>query len=187
LAAAGTDAINMATIIVDDQDHEVGPGTVGEIVTRGPCVMNGYWQNDDATDEALRNGWMHTGDAGYRSDDGYVFVTDRIKDMIVSGGENVYPREVEDVLFAHDAVLEAAVIGVPDDRWGERVHAVVVFHPGSEVAEQRLLEYCRENLAGYKVPRSVETASELPKNATGKVLKTELRAPHWQERQRGIN
>ncbi len=187
LAAAGTDAINMATIIVDDQDHEVGPGTVGEIVTRGPCVMSSYWQNEEASNEALRNGWMHTGDAGYRSDDGYVFVTDRIKDMIVSGGENIYPREVEDVLFAHEAVLEAAVIGVPDDRWGERVHAVVVFHPGSEIPEQDLLEYCREHLAGYKVPRSVETAPELPKNATGKVLKTELRTPHWHDRQRGIN
>ncbi len=133
LASAGTDALGFETRVVGPDDVTLGVGEVGEIVTRGPAVMTGYWGNEAATAEALRGGWMHTGDAGYRDADGYLYVTDRIKDMIITGGENVYPREVEDVLYAHDAVLEAAVIGVPDERWGERVHAIVVRRPGHEV------------------------------------------------------
>jgi acyl-CoA synthetase (AMP-forming)/AMP-acid ligase II len=149
--------------------------------------MTGYWRKPDATAETMRNGWMHTGDAGYRGDDGYIYVTDRIKDMVITGGENVYPREVEDVLYANEAVLEAAVIGVPDERWGERVHAIVVLRPGQTTTDQEILEYCRSNLAGYKTPRSIEFMAELPKNATGKILKTELRAPYWQGAQRRVN
>ncbi|MGI9623768.1 MAG: class I adenylate-forming enzyme family protein [Acidimicrobiales bacterium] len=187
LASAGTDATGFETRVVGPDDTEPGPGEVGEIVTRGPAVMTEYWRNEEATADALRNGWMHTGDAGYRGDDGYIYVTDRIKDMIISGGENVYPREIEDVLFAHEDVLEAAVIGVPDDRWGERVHAVVAKQEGSEVTDQVLLEYCRARLAGYKTPRSLEFVDALPKNITGKVLKTELRAPHWSGEERGVN
>lgn len=175
LASAGTDAIGFETRVVDENDAEVAAGVVGEIVTRSPAVMTGYWNNEEATAEALRNGWMHTGDLGYRGDDGYVYITDRKKDMIISGGENVYPREVEDLLYAHPAILEAAVIGVPDERWGERVHAVVVLRAGQTRNAEALLAYLRERLAGYKLPRSVEFCDELPKNATGKILKKDLR------------
>ncbi len=140
--------------------------------------MAAYWNTPDATAEAMRGGWMHTGDLGYRSPEGYLFVTDRLKDMIVTGGENVYPREVEDVLFGHPGVLEACVIGVPDERWGERVHAVVVRRDGADATEQELIDFCRGRLAGYKCPKSVEFAPDLPKNATGKTLKRELRARH---------
>lgn len=175
LASAGTDGLGFETRVVDIADVELPAGQVGEIVVRGPAVMTGYWNNEAATAEALRGGWMHTGDAGYRDAAGYLYITDRIKDMIITGGENVYPREVEDVLYAHDAVLEAAVIGVPDDRWGERVHAVVVCRPGRTATERELLEHCRANLAGYKTPRSLAFADAFPKNATGKILKTELR------------
>ena len=175
LASAGTDAISFETRVVDQDDRECPPGVVGEIVTRGPALMVGYWNDPAATDQALRGGWMHTGDLGYRSEDGYLFVSDRLKDMIVTGGENVYPREVEDVLYSHPSVLEAAVIGVPDDHWGERVHAIVVARPGHEVTTASLIEHCRGRLAGYKCPKSAELADSLPKNVTGKILKRELR------------
>ena len=186
LASAGTGAAGFETLVVGSDDVELPPGEVGEIVTRGPAVMTEYWANPDASAEALRNGWMHTGDAGYRGEDGYVYVTDRFKDMIVSGGENIYPREVEDVLFAHEAILEAAVIGIPSERWGEQVHAIVVLHDGVDVAEQSLLEYTREHLASYKLPRSVAFVDALPKNVTGKILKTELRAPYWEAADRSV-
>lgn len=187
LASAGTDAIGFETRVVDEADRELPAGEVGEIVTRGPAVMTGYWQQAEATAEALRHGWMHTGDMGYRAEDGYVYITDRKKDMIISGGENVYPREVEDVFYAHPAVAEVAVIGVPDPRWGERVHAVVALRAGAVVAEQALLTFVRQRLAGYKVPRSLAFMAELPKNATGKILKKDLREPHWQDADRAVN
>ena len=176
LASAGVEATGFETRIVDPDDVELAPGEVGEILCRGPHLMAGYWNRPDATAEAMRNGWMHTGDAGYRTAEGFLFVTDRIKDMIITGGENVYPREVEDVLFSHPGVLEAAVIGVSDERWGERVHAVVVPRDRDSVGATELLAYTRERVAGYKAPKSVEFVEALPKNATGKVLKTELRA-----------
>ena len=176
LASAGTDAITFETLVVDGDGRPCPVGTVGEIVTRGPAVMVGYWDDPEETASAMRGGWMHTGDLGYRSDDGYLYVTDRLKDMIITGGENVYPREIEDVLFAHHGVLEAAVIGVPDEEWGERVHAVVVQKPGVTVSAEELIGHCRQQLARYKCPKSVAFADSLPKNATGKVLKKELRA-----------
>jgi acyl-CoA synthetase (AMP-forming)/AMP-acid ligase II len=179
LASAGTDTVSFETRVVDAADRELPPGEVGEIVTRGPAVMTGYWNQPEASAEALRNGWMHTGDLGYRAADGYLYVTDRLKDMIVSGAENVYPREVEDVLFEHPDVLDAAVIGVPDERWGERVHAVVCLRPGRSLGAAALQAFCRERLASYKCPRSVAFVEELPRNVTGKVLKRELRAAHW--------
>jgi len=180
LPSAGIDATGFETRIVDADDHPLPPGEVGEIVCRGPALMDGYWNRPDATAEALRNGWMHTGDAGYRSAEGFLFVTDRIKDMIISGGENVYPREVEDVLVSHAAVFEAAVIGLPDERWGERVHAVVVLQPGASVGDTELLGYARERLAGYKCPKTMEFVDALPKNVIGKILKKDLRAPYWE-------
>jgi acyl-CoA synthetase (AMP-forming)/AMP-acid ligase II len=186
LASAGTEAIGFEVRVVDEADDDVETGAVGEVVCRGPALMDGYWMNDEASAEALRGGWMHTGDLGYRDPDGYLFVTDRKKDMIVTGGENVYPREVEDVLFEHPDVLEAAVIGVPDERWGERVHAVLVCAPDATLDEQAVLVFARERLAAYKVPKTAEVMAELPKNATGKVLKTELRAPYWEGRSRSV-
>jgi acyl-CoA synthetase (AMP-forming)/AMP-acid ligase II len=186
LASAGTETISFEVRVVGPDDRELPPGEVGEIVCRGPAVMTEYWGRPDATAEALRGGWMHTGDLGLRSADGYVYVTDRLKDMVVSGGENVYPREVEDVLFAHPAVAEAAVIGVPDERWGERVHAVVVVRDGATVTDDELLAYCKAHLAGYKCPKTVERLSVLPRNVTGKVLKTELRSPYWAGRTRSV-
>lgn len=175
LASAGTDAIGFETRVVDGDDTELPAGATGEVVTRGPAVMTAYWNAEAATAEALRNGWMHTGDLGYRGEDGYVYITDRKKDMIISGGENIYPREVEDVFYAHPGILEAAVIGLPDERWGERVHAVVVQRDGATVVAEELLGFLRQRLAGYKVPRTLEFVDELPKNATGKILKKELK------------
>jgi len=186
LASAGTPALSFAVRVVDDDDRDVAAGAVGEVICRGPAVMDGYWNNPEATAAALRHGWMHTGDVGYRDADGYLFISDRKKDMIVTGGENVYPREVEDVLFEHPQVLEAAVIGVPDERWGERVHAVLVSTAGAGLDVAEVLSFARDRLAGYKVPKTAEIVTALPKNATGKVLKQELRAPWWQGHQRGV-
>ena len=177
--------------IVDDEGNALPPYEVGEIVARGPQLMRGYWKLPEATSQVLRHGWLHTGDAGYLDDEGYLFIQDRIKDMIVSGGENVYPAEVEQVLFQHPAVADAAVIGIPDDRWGEAVHAFVVLRPdaaGSAGATaEEIVEFCRERLAGYKRPRSVEFVDALPRNASMKVLKKDLRAPYWEGRDRAVH
>jgi acyl-CoA synthetase (AMP-forming)/AMP-acid ligase II len=158
-----------------------------EIVARGPQVMSGYWRRPDATEETLAGGWLHTGDAGRIDHDGYVFVEDRIKDLVVSGGENVYPRAVEDVLFQHPAIAEAAVIGVPDERWGETVKAVVALRPGSECTEHDIIDFCRPRLAGFERPRSVDFVDTLPKTATGKVLKRALRDRYWAGRARRVS
>ncbi len=154
-------------------------GEVGEIWVRGPGVMLGYWEQPEVTAAALVDGWMHTGDGGYLDETGVLFVVDRMKDMIVSGGENVYSAEVEAVLDSHPAVAQCAVIAVPDARWGERVHAVIVFHPDMDASEEELGAHCRESIAAYKCPRSYEFLSALPLSAAGKVLKAELRARHW--------
>jgi long-chain acyl-CoA synthetase len=157
-------------------------GEVGEVAVRGANVMLGYWQKPEQTDAVLADGWYHTGDLGRLDSDGYLYLVDRAKDMIVSGGENVYSTEVEDVLYRHPAVREAAVFGIPDTRWGEAVHAVVV--PRSAVTEEELIAHCREAIAGYKVPKRIELRTEpLPKSGAGKVLKRELRAPHWAGRE----
>jgi long-chain acyl-CoA synthetase len=153
-------------------------GEVGEVAVRGPNVMGAYWNKPEQTAAALVDGWYHTGDLGYMDERAYVYLVDRAKDMIVTGGENVYSTEVEDVLYRHPAVLEAAVFGIPDDRWGEAVHAVVV--PRAPVSEEELLAACRAAIAGYKLPKRIELRSEpLPKSGAGKVLKRELRAPYW--------
>jgi len=175
LASAGTPGLGMEARVVDSTDRDVDIGQPGEIVCRGPCLMDEYLNLPEATAEALRGGWMHTGDVGYFDHEGYLYVTDRKKDMIVSGGENVYPREVEDVLFEHPAILEAAVIGLPDEKWGERVHAVLVFKAGVATDTDGVIAFARTRLAGYKLPKTVEVVSALPKNAAGKVAKNELR------------
>lgn len=185
LGSAGTDAISLQTRIVDAQDAEVGVGVPGEITVRGPCVTDGYWGDAQATAQALRGGWFHTGDIGYRNAEGYVFIVDRLKDIIVSGGENIASREVEDALYEHPGVREVAVIGVPDERWGERVHAVVV-PTDAGVDGDALISHCRERLGAYKVPKSVELVTELPKNEIGKILKREVRKRYWGDSTRQI-
>lgn len=157
------------------------PGNTGEIVVRGGNVMLGYWNKPDETAAALRNGWMHTGDAGYMDERGYVFVVDRIKDMIISGGENVYSTEVENVLSRHPEVAACAVIGVADENWGERVHAVVVLTENSSVTAEELRDFCKTQIAGYKAPRTASFVDALPLSGAGKVLKRELRKQFRQE------
>jgi fatty-acyl-CoA synthase len=179
LLSAGRPVVGTDIRVVDDDDQPVPNGTIGEIIARGPQLMRGYWNLADESAEALRGGWMHTGDAGILDDDGYLFIQDRVKDMIVSGGENVYPRTVEDVLFQHPAVADVAVIGVPDDQWGETVKAVVVLKEGATATDEELMEHCRGKLGGFERPRSIDFVSELPRNPSGKVIKRELREPYW--------
>ncbi|MNZ41067.1 Long-chain-fatty-acid--CoA ligase [compost metagenome] len=172
--------------IVDPEDRELPRGSIGEVVVRGPNVMLGYWNKPEATAEALRNGWMHTGDGGYMDEDGFVYVCDRLKDMIVSGGENVYSAEVETAMASHPAIGQCAAIGIPSDKWGESVHAVVVLKPDTSLTAEELIAHCRERIAGYKCPRSVEFRETLPLSGVGKVLKTELRKPYWENQQRKV-
>jgi len=160
---------------VDDRGSEVVAGTVGEVVVQGGHVMHGYWNNATETAFALRGGWLHTGDAGYLDGDGYLYIVDRIKDVIITGGENVYSTEVEGALVSHPAVAACAVIGIPDERWGERVHAVVVLRDGAVATPEELRDHTKEFLAGYKCPRGVDFVDTLPLSAAGKVLKRELR------------
>jgi acyl-CoA synthetase (AMP-forming)/AMP-acid ligase II len=173
--------------IVGPDDVELPRGEVGEVVVRGGNVMLGYWDRPAETAAALRGGWMHTGDGGRMDDDGYLYITDRIKDMIITGGENVYSVEVESVLTQHPAVATCAVIGVPDETWGERVHAVVVPVAGASVTLDELREFCAERIAGYKTPRSIELVDGLPLSAAGKVLKRELRRPYWENQERAVH
>ena len=173
----GRVAVHVDARIVDADDRDVPADTVGELLVRGPNVFAGYWMRPEATAEAFRGGWFHTGDLGRMDSEGFITLVDRKKDMIISGGENVYPIEVEQVLFRHHAVRDAAVVGGPDDTWGERVVAVVVADPaaGAEPDGDELISWCRERLAHFKCPREVHIVTELPRNATGKLLKTELR------------
>ena len=167
---------------------DVPTGAVGEIWMRTPRVMLGYWNQPEATRQAITpDGWLRSGDAGYLDRDGYVFLSDRVKDMIVSGGENIYPAELENVLMAHPAVADVAVIGVPSERWGETPKALVVPADGESPAADELIAFCRERVAHYKCPTSVELVEVLPRNATGKVLKAQLRAPYWDDPGRHVN
>ena len=179
LGSAGITRTDMEVRIVGPEDDCRPDGEVGEIVLRGGTVMKGYWDNPSATQEALRDGWLHTGDLGYMDSEGYVYIVDRTKDMIISGGNNIYPREIEEVLLTHPKILEAAVIGIPDAHWGESVHAVISTRPGMTMRDEEVVEHCRAHLASYKKPRSVEFVEDLPKSAYGKVLKRELREKHW--------
>ena len=174
--------------VVDSEGNDVPAGQFGELWTRSVQNMKGYWNKPEATAATFTDdGWLKSGDAGYLDDEGFVFLTDRVKDMIVSGGENVYPAEIENVLSLHPAIADVAVIGVPDDRWGETVKAVVVKAPGTDVTPTEIIEYARGRLAGFKCPTSVDFADELPRNPSGKLLKRELREPYWQGRERNIN
>ena len=174
--------------VVDANDRPVPHGVVGEIVARGDIVMMGYWERPEETAKAVVNGWMHTGDGGYMDEDGYVYVVDRIKDMIISGGENVYSAEVENCIAQHPAVAQCAVIGIPSEQWGEAVHAVIMRKPGAAATQQEIIAFCKERIAHYKCPRSVEIQDEaLPISGAGKILKRELRVPYWQGRERRVS
>jgi long-chain acyl-CoA synthetase len=174
-------------IVDPDTGHDVTTGHVGELWTRGPQNMAGYWDNPAATLAVMdADGWLRTGDAGYLDDDGFVYLHDRVKDMIVTGGENVYPAEVENALMRHPDVADVAVFGVPDQRWGEAVKAAVVLAGGASVGAEELMSFCRQHLAGYKCPKSIDFATSLPRNPSGKLLKRELRAPYWEGSQRQV-
>lgn len=162
--------------VVDPHGEDCRPGDIGEVVIRGPHVMKGYWRRLEATAEAIRDGWLYSGDLARTDENGFVYVVDRKKDMVISGGVNIYPREVEDVISAHPAVAEVAAYGVPDDHWGEALVAAVVLRAGTAAAPQDILQFCRGRIGGYKVPKRVRIVAALPRNASGKILKTELRA-----------
>ena len=186
--SVGRSGLGIEIRIFDVDDNEVPRGTVGEICAQGDVVMTGYWRQPELTARTIRNGWLHTGDGGYMDEEGFIYLVDRVKDMIISGGENVYSAETEDALYLHPAVAECAVIGVPDDSWGERVHAIVRCKPGMSVTAEDLIKHSHARIAGYKCPRTVDFREEpLPLSGAGKILKTELRKPFWVGKEKQIN
>jgi long-chain acyl-CoA synthetase len=188
LRSAGRAAPGVALTIQDSDGNILPSGSEGEVCARAGNLMREYWNNPSATAEAFRGGWYHTGDAGYLDPDGYLYLVDRVKDMIVTGGENVYSIEVENALSSHEAVDQVAVIGIPDEKWGEAVHAIVVLKAGATATEAELMDWTRESIAGYKVPKSIEFREEpLPLSGALKVLKKDLRAPYWEGHDRGVN
>ncbi len=187
LRSCGRPLLGLDLCIVDSDGRNLGCGEVGEIVIRGGTVMQGYWNRPQDSEAAIRRGWFHTGDAGYVDERGYLYIHDRVKDMIVTGAENVYPAEVENALFEHPEVADVAVIGVPDKRWGEAVKAVVQRSAGATVSEETLIIFCRQRIAGFKCPKSVDFVDGLPRNPTGKLLKRELRERYWGKGSRRVN
>ncbi len=174
VGSVGAPLRGMEVTVFGENDNELPPGEVGEIVVRGPAVMKGYHKQPEATAEALRDGWLHTGDIGYRDEDGYFFIVDRKKEMIIKGGVNIFPKELENAIYNHPKVMKAAVIGMPDEKYGEVPAAVIALHPGAEASEEEILSFCRENMAEYKVPSRVIFRDLIPTNPAGKVLKREL-------------
>lgn len=188
LRSAGRAALGVEAAIMDPDDKELPRGTVGEICARGLNVMLGYWGMEESSKETLRNGWLHTGDLGYMDEDGFIFIVDRAKDMVISGGENIFSVEVEGAIYSHPAVQECAIIGIPSEEWGEAVHAIVVLRPDTDISETDIIEHCRGIIASYKVPRSIEfRADPLPISGAGKILKNELRAPFWEKRKTQVS
>lgn len=187
LRSCGVPYSNVELRCVDDDGNAVPQGEVGEIVMKSDIIMKGYWNRAEATAEAVQDGWFRTGDAGYFDEEGYLYIHDRVKDMIVSGGENVYPAEVENAIFNHADIADVAVIGIPDERWGEAVKAIVVPKPGCSPSESDIIAFTKERIAGYKCPKSVDIHPEpLPRNPSGKVLRRELRAPYWADQDRKV-
>lgn len=183
LGSVGRAVGHVEVIIADENDNELPPNSVGQILARGENIMTGYWHLPEQTTEALKDGWYHTGDAGYLDEEGFLFLEGRVKDMIVSGGENIYPIEVENVLHDHPAIQQCAVIGIPHDTWGEAVHAVVIVNDNAQVTEEELISFCKNNIASYKCPVSVTFRIEpMPLSPINKILKTELRKPFWEGR-----
>jgi long-chain acyl-CoA synthetase len=186
LRSCGRPCCGVDLKLVDEKGNEVPPHTVGEIVVRSTDIMQGYWNNQEETQKAIKDGWLYTGDLGTYDEDFYVYLVDRKKDMIISGGLNIYPVEIERVIYEHPCVSQCAVIGVPDDRWGEAVKAFVVLHAGRQISETEVIEFCKKSLASYKKPKSVEFVNELPRNPQGKILKKVLREKYWANRERRI-
>ena len=181
LASAGFPAPLVAVAILDEEGTPVPAGTRGEVCVRGPLVMAGYYRNPDATADASAHGWHHTGDIGYLDDDGLLFIVDRAKDMIITGGFNVYSAEVEQALMAHDAVRDCAVVGLPDDKWGEKVTAVVLLRDGASTTPGELIDFVKSRIGSVKAPKQIEVWPDLPRSTVGKILKTDIRsalAPH---------
>jgi len=187
LASCGKEVFNVEVRVVNDSGMDVKPDEMGEIIVKGDNIMKGYWKLPDETALAIRNGWLYTGDMGTVDKGGFVFIVDRKKDMIISGAENIYPREVEEVLYANPSILEAAVIGVPDEKWGESVKAFVVLKEGESASEKEIIDFCKDNISSYKKPKSVEFLKSLPRNPTGKVLKKELRKKDWDGYDRDVS
>jgi acyl-CoA synthetase (AMP-forming)/AMP-acid ligase II len=187
LMSCGRPCLGIDIRVVDESGKEVADGQKGELVARGANVMPGYWNNPVETTHAFRDGMFRTGDIGYRDTNGYFYILDRSKDMIVTGGENVYSGEVEAVIYTHPAVREAAVFGIPDPKWGELVMACVVLKPGKTLSADELIDYCRRSLANYKIPRRIEFSdTELPKSGSGKILKNVLRKGFWAHQERAV-
>lgn len=188
MRSAGKPLPGVEVKIVDSTGKEVGVREVGEICTRSNSNMARYFKQPEKTAETVDNeGWLRTGDAAYRDEDGYIYIHDRIKDIIITGGENVYPAEVENALYEHPAVSEAAVIGIPDNKWGEAVKAIIVTKPDEEVEESQVISFVRKRIAGFKTPKSVDVIAEMPHNASGKILRKDLRAPYWEGKTRQVN
>jgi acyl-CoA synthetase (AMP-forming)/AMP-acid ligase II len=186
LASCGQPCVWVHARIVDEDNNDVKPHEVGEIVAQSKSIMAGYWRKPDETRNVMADGWLHTGDMGYYNEQGFIYIVDRKKDMIITGGENVYPREVEEILYRHPAVLEAAVIGVPDEKWVERVHAVIVLKERHTATSDEIINFCKQHLARYKAPRSVDFVTVLPKNPQGKILKREIREKYSQGMERKV-
>jgi acyl-CoA synthetase (AMP-forming)/AMP-acid ligase II len=188
LRSAGRAVVGCEVRILAEDGRDLPAGEVGEIVARSPGCMQGYWNLPDQTERTLKDGWVHTGDGAYRDEDGFIFIVDRLKDMIVTGGENVFSAEVESAISTHPDVAEVAVVGIPSPEWGEAVHAIVVPRPGREVVEAEIIDHCKPLIANYKRPRSVTIRNEtLPLSGAGKVLKKDLRAPFWEGHERNVN
>lgn len=188
MRSVGTPLPGVEIKIIDSEGNTVPPRVVGEIATRSTKNMKGYWNKPDATTSTIdAEGWLRTGDAGYLDEEGYLYIHDRVKDMIISGGENVYPAEVENAIYSHPKVADVAVVGVPDPKWGEAVKACVVVKPGETLTEAEVIAHTRQHVAGYKCPKSVDFIPALPRNASGKVLRRELRAPYWEGMDRAVN
>ncbi|MHA7820478.1 MAG: fatty acid--CoA ligase [Erythrobacter sp.] len=188
MRSVGTALAGVELKVIDEEGKEVPTGTVGEIATRSAKNMARYYNNPEATAETIdAEGWLRTGDAGYLDEDGYLYIHDRVKDMIISGGENVYPAEVENALYAHPQIADVAVIGIPSEKWGEEVKACVVVKEGGQLAEADIIAHAREHIAGYKCPKSVDFIEALPRNPSGKILRRELRAPYWEGKDRAVN
>jgi len=186
LSSCGKAWPEVEVAVVDAHDKVVADGEIGEIVIRGDIVMKGYWNHPQATAETVIDGWLHTGDAGFRDAEGFFHVHDRMKDMIVSGGENIYPAEVENAIHGCPGVADVAVIGVPSERWGEEVKAIIVASPQGPPTAEAVIAWTRERIAAFKAPKSVAFVQSLPRNASGKVLRRELRAPYWAGRERAV-
>jgi len=186
LSSAGKPALGVAVKVVRDTGSEIAPGEIGEILIQTNQLMKEYWRRPEETAAVFRGGWFHTGDMATIDADGYIYIKDRKNDMIISGGFNIYPREVEEVIMAHPGVANAAVIGIPDDVWGESVKAFVVTKPGAALTEAEVIDFCKQGIASYKKPKSIEFVSALPINAYGKVMRRELKEPYWQGRDRKV-